>query len=253
MSVSDRPSQVVEAIQRDPYDSDDNKFFTVHELDWFCSNAYNAAVTNLQSEMSSLAAAAAADDDNPPARWLPSHTLRLLDVCLRIITNHYPAGSPAASEAAMRVRALYCHFLSALCNAALARGEDEAAPRQGFYAAVCRHVDDFDEGLEVVSDEWRRRRLHQPPRPVIDLTGGGADENDEPVRLDGLLEDVRRRLPTLLVFAAEAAVALANWDHLETVLRKMDDCATPDMYRVAADALLRGDVPANGELVCGCL
>lgn len=97
----------------------------------------------------------------------------------------------------MCVWALYCHFILALCNAALTRGEDEAALSQGFDAAVFRHVDVFDEGLEEASDEWRRRRLHRPPRPVMELMGGGIDEDDEPVRLDGLLEDVLRRLPTL--------------------------------------------------------
>ncbi|CAJ2511272.1 Uu.00g068970.m01.CDS01 [Anthostomella pinea] len=120
---------VVTALKKSPRDGNDNKLFTVDELDWFSKNAYNLGLSNLTT-------------------WEAQHVVRIQKCCLAIIAQ-YPPDIPAQASKDISLRGMFCNFLAATTLIALARSEDNVELQLQRYLNMRNHIKDFDAALEA--------------------------------------------------------------------------------------------------------
>ncbi|KAI1807755.1 SPO22-domain-containing protein [Daldinia bambusicola] len=153
---------VVPAIQRDPRNGNGDKIFTVEELDWFGKNAYNLAVKMVNTGQ-------------------PRQSIRIFQCCLSIISQ-YPNDIPTQAAEDLSLRTMFCHFLMATMQIALARAQDNIEMQLQDYLLMRSHVNAFDKELEV--------RLNT------------LDEVSK--------NDLQMKLSTLLVFDFEGAICLKS-------------------------------------------
>lgn len=147
------------------------------------------------------------------------NTIHIFKCCLSIL-GHYPADIPTDDEKDNSLKAMCCHFVVAAALVSMARNEDAAEERREKYSELRKHVAGFDGELQ--------KHI-------------GSFDTD-------LLEDLLRKLATLLIFDFEGAVALQQWDDLREIAAKAVACEDASAYKAMADCLLRAlDVPGRGE------
>ncbi|KAI3327671.1 SPO22-domain-containing protein [Xylariaceae sp. AK1471] len=141
----------VNEIQKERRDGKTEKLFTIDELNWFCKNAYNLGLENTMV-------------------WEARHVICILECCLSIISC-YPADVSAQTVADICLRGMFCNFMVATVLLALARSEDNIERRLEDYLDMRRHVQRFQETLELRSetlDEASREDLHSKLSILLD-------------------------------------------------------------------------------------
>lgn len=124
---------VVEGISRQGIDSQGNRLFDIHELEWFSRNAYNIAVRQLSD-------------------WDARHIVRILNACIGII-EHFPSDLPSETAGDLALKALFCHFLAASALVALARSQDNREKQVDDYLKMRHHVAAFDIQMQAHGEE----------------------------------------------------------------------------------------------------
>jgi hypothetical protein len=125
---SDILTKVVEAIRRDPKDSNGAKLFTVSELTWFCKNSYNLGLKYTQT-------------------WDLQHIIRLFSVSLAI-TKLFPEDIPSDDSKDHSLKAMLCSFIIASAVVSEARSEENIDTQRQLYFSMRKHVAAFDAELQ---------------------------------------------------------------------------------------------------------
>ncbi|KAL2755292.1 hypothetical protein ACRALDRAFT_2105736, partial [Sodiomyces alcalophilus JCM 7366] len=185
----------VEDVRKGSTDAEGRQLYTVKELDWFCKNGYNIGVGHT-------------------ADWDLQHLVRILGSCLAL-HEHYPPDLPREHAGDIALRSLFCRFIIASAQMAMARVEDVREQQRQAYIAVRYHVAEFDGEFQKVRDD-----------------------------LDELITtDLLGKLAVLLEFDFEAAIGLGKYSELGEVIQKAMDCKSVGTFKAMADSLLRGSVP----------
>ncbi|ROT35208.1 SPO22-domain-containing protein [Sodiomyces alkalinus F11] len=185
----------VQDIGKSPKDAGGRQLYTVKELDWFCKNGYNIGVRHTND-------------------WDLQHLVRILGSCLAL-HEHYPPDLPSEHAGDITLRSLFCRFIIASAQMAMARVEDNREKQLQAYLAVRYQVAEFDE-------EFQKGRNSLDEIIATDLLG---------------------KLAVLLEFDFEATIGLGNFGELGEVVQKAIDCKSVRTFKAMADCLLKGSVP----------
>lgn len=172
--------------------------FTVSELDWFSKNAYNLA---LKFSMT----------------WEPREVLRMLHVCIKFI-DMYPEGISEQNTDDLSLRRMFCDFLAATLLIVLARAEDNIEKQLQDYLMVRKHVESFDNGLQLILEKME----------------------------EGPTQDLLRKLEVLLAYDFEAACLLKSWSDLGEIIIRAEICKSMKVYELMADCILSAEAPTKG-------
>lgn len=173
--------------------------WTIPELDWFSKNSYNLAIEHLST-------------------WGPRQILRMLRVCIGFI-DQYPKDISEQVSDDLSLRKMFCDFSATTALVALARGEDNIEVQMQDYLGLRKHVDSFDNGLQLQLDKME----------------------------EGPIQDLHRKLAVLLAFDFEAACQLKAWDDLGEIILKSDACKSFKVYQLMADCILASQPPTQGR------
>ena len=114
--------------KREPKEESGAKLFTVKELDWFCKNAYNIGLRNMDA-------------------WDLHHTVRVFDACLEFI-KLYPPDIPAEDATNLSLKTMLCNFVVASALVASARAQDNIDQQLQDYTAMRDYAAAFDTELQ---------------------------------------------------------------------------------------------------------
>jgi hypothetical protein len=151
--------------------------------------------------------------------WESRQIVRLFRCCLSIIAS-YPQDVGAQVSGDIALRAMFCHFVIAAALISLARCEDNLEVQLQDYLEMRKHVKAFDSSFE--------KQLE-----TLD---------------DLLVQDIRAKLSTMLVFDIEAAICLKSWDDLGEIALKAEGCKDLVAFQAMADCILRAQsIPVQGK------
>ncbi|PKS07050.1 hypothetical protein jhhlp_005647 [Lomentospora prolificans] len=142
--------------------------------------------------------------------WDLRHTIRIFEACLSIM-KQYPADIPLEDAKDLSLKAMCCYFIIGAALISLARREDVVDEKLRMYSEMRGHVARFEVELNERSRDIGKT----------------------------VLEDLKAKLATLLIFDFEGAVALGTWDELAEVVRRAEMCGDAVAYKAMADCLLR--------------
>lgn len=169
------------------------------ELDWFSKNAYNLAL-----KFSII--------------WEPREVLRMLQVCIKFISL-YPEGMSEHNTDDLSLRRMFCDYLAATLLIILARAEDNIEKQLQDYLVVRKHVESFDNGLQLILEKME----------------------------EGPTKDLLRKLEVLLAYDFEAACLLKSWSELGQIIIKAEICKSMRAYELMADCILSVNAPTKGS------
>lgn len=116
-------------------DQNDNKIFTVLELDWFRKNAYNIGLTRCTS-----------------ASWGLNDIVCILAACL-VFVDCYPSDIPEPEQHKIALMAMRCHFVIVAALVSLARTETKVDQKLQRYLELRQHAASFHLLMEFTYDQ----------------------------------------------------------------------------------------------------